>query len=476
MLHLMQYAEILLYWLIGGILALLLALPSVKLLAGFIKFSYAKPKVYLANIVFAEFSILIASIVTVTAFILLQRMKNLPRIKASSEKISAFALTVIYGIIFVILMTITAPLKFTLFLISIVAIMVVAFICTPVLMKFVTRILDSSLDRKFEKSFTAKHRALKYAVKNTTTVKMLSNTSRLICIFTTIVITFSVVVISQNEIIVNLKNVFSAEYAILNATERCHEKLEECQSVESTYEVYVGSATQSDGTPIHAFASPDISVFSDKMQLTCQPEGDGVIISEGQAKMLGVGIGDRIDVNINDTVITLTVIETVRASFAIVIFDAEYYGIPYNMLMAKGANGTKASEVILEISDKTAAELATVSLTSDLLEARVDIIEMYLRAAKVLLAIIVLFVCIGFVNNLCDSYRARKPEFALFELSGMSRKEIKRMKICEISVVLAIGIVFSIIVSIFSVFSADAGLSTFGHQTIINVFKSFGFI
>lgn len=476
LLHLMQYAEIFVYWLLGGIFAFFLSLPSMHLLADFIKFSYAKTKISLSNILISELGILITAIVTVTAFIVAQKMKNLPRLKASAEKRTAIIAVAIYAVIFTTLMIIPAPRKLAVYMISIISLLIVAFIGTPILVKVTLGALNSSIDRKFEKTFVVKHRALKYALKNTVSVKMLQNTTRLITIFAMIMLTFSAIVVSQNQILFNLKNIFSAEYAIFNATERCHDKLEECQTVENTYNVYMGSATQADGTPIYALSSPDISVFSDEMDVTRQPSGSEAIISKGQAIMLGIDVGDKIEISINDTVLSLTVIETTSTCFAILVFDAEHYGIPYNMLMARGVEGAEPSKVIAEISDKTAAELATVSLTRDLMEARVDIVEMYLRAGQVLLAIIVLFVCIGLINNLYDSYRARAAEFALFELSGMSRKEICRMKIYEVSTVMILGMIFGGFGTILSIFATNAGLETFGHQTISNILKALGLI
>ena len=42
-------------------------------------------------------------------------------------------------------------------------------------------------------------------------------------------------------------------------------------------------------------------------------------------------------------------------------------------------------------------------------------------------------------NNLFESYRTRKEQFRLFELCGMSKKEIRLMKLFELTIVLLFG-------------------------------------
>lgn len=475
-LNFMQYAEVLAYWLVGGLFAFALALPSTQLFTAYVKFDYARPKVAVSNLVLCECLILIISVATVTAFILAQKFRNGRGAHGRAQGAVAVVSAVIYIGVFTALNLVSARYRFPLYIITIISLAVTVFIGAPVLMKLFVGWLNRLLDWRFEKSFSVKRRELKYAVKNSDTVKMLYNTARLVTLFVVIILTYVAIILSHYANVNTAKNLFSADYAVFNATERCQEKLRQCPTLDATYNLYMSNAIQPDGTAVSAMSASDIAVFSDKLHITNRPSGDEVIISTGQAHMLDVGVGDKIKLQINGEEIELSVKEVVPSGFLMAVFDAEHFGIPYNMVMAKGKEGIDKADVIADISDKTAIELATVSSTADLMESKVNIVEVYLRAGDVLLVIITFFVTIGLINNLQDSYRARKEEFQLYRFAGMSRSEVRKMKLYEVCQVLLYGIVFGACGAVFSIIATNTGLNALGYETLINLSKHLGFM
>ena len=170
----------------------------------------------------------------------------------------------------------------------------------------------------------------------------------------------------------------------------------------------------------------------------------------------------------------LKVAQVVKTGAFFVVFDAEHFNINYNMIMVTSKEGVSSASVVSELSEKTSAELATIASTDTLMSTRLSTVDIMTNAGEAILLIIGIYFIVGLMNNLMDSYRMRKGEFQLYMLSGMSKRSVIKMKVCEISIMLIFGAVIGIVGTAITLINTQSGLYTYGYELFINVMACLG--
>ena len=474
LLNAMQYFEMVIYWLISALISLALVLPSTKLFVNYAKFVYATPGVLVSHFVFCVFAVLLVSVITVTAFILLQKAKNKKNMAKTVHTRISLVLLCITVLVTIFLFVAPVLWKFDIFIVSVFSMIATIFVGSPLLMKAIVGKINTHFDKRFESSFVVKFPELKYALKNANVVKVLYNTARLIAVFAVVMVTFASIIISSKGNNNINQGIFSSDYTIFNSTERCYQKVEECQSIDKLYKVYISDATLGDNIAmITTFSTTDISVFSDE-NITHQPRGDEAVLSSGSAKLLGVKEGDYFKAHIDNIEMNLKVAQVVKTGAFFVVFDAEHFNINYNMIMVTSKEGVSSASVVSELSEKTSAELATIASTDTLMSTRLSTVDIMTNAGEAILLIIGIYFIVGLMNNLMDSYRMRKGEFQLYMLSGMSKRSVIKMKVCEISIMFIFGSVIGIVGTAITLINTKEGLYTYGYELFMNVMACLG--
>ncbi len=82
----------------------------------------------------------------------------------------------------------------------------------------------------------------------------------------------------------------------------------------------------------------------------------------------------------------------------------------------------------------------------------------YINSGKILFPIIITFAFIGVFDNLIHSYRSRKDEYVIYNLAGMRKGIIRRVKLFEMIIVLTFAAFISIFSSALLTFILDQGL------------------
>ena len=150
-------------------------------------------------------------------------------------------------------------------------------------------------------------------------------------------------------------------------------------------------------------------------------------------------------------------------------FDCNYHGISYNVLLSKGKEDVSADQLCQELAAATSAELVGILPAATLLEIKTEAISLYTGVGTVLLAVILVFAVIGLLDNLFESYRERREEFALYLASGMSRQTARRMKAAEIQICCSFALLAAAIATAIGTFILNYMLSP-----ILDLFTALG--
>ena len=175
--------------------------------------------------------------------------------------------------------------------------------------------------------------SLGYAVKNLISLRVLRNAARLISMIATILIGASVVVASANGNVKITESYFTSDYAVLNPTERCIDRLLDCESAVRVEKVYKSTSVYENGIRMHVISCDSTDCLNDWIRIDDLPRGDSALISDGAARMLGIREGDKIKVSIDNRMLELRVIGLIKSGVSTLVFDSEYFGITHNMLL-----------------------------------------------------------------------------------------------------------------------------------------------
>lgn len=465
MLNLVQYAEICAYWLISAVIGCAVSVPITKLLYSIAGFRYASDAIRPLKMFMGAGLLLLVCVATITAFICAQKSKNKSNVKEKREKIP-----VLVSLLFTLGLSVfvfVAPLniRFAFYVILSVVLCFFFFISTSLVIKWFASKLSKRLDVKLDKTNRLKFVSFRYAVKNIFSVKILHNISRLVAMLTCIVMTSSIMIASSVGNSKSMQSFFNGEYVLFNATESCVQKVLECDSVHSTSKIFLSE--NDDGLII---SIDNTSAISNNIKIEKLPRGNEAILSSGEAKKRSLSVGETFKQSIDGREIEFVVMDIVKsANKFLMLFDCEYFGISYNMILVKGEEGVSNGALLEELTDKTALELATIVSMESLFESRLTTAFICLKIGSIFFCMIFAFALVGMFDNLYESYRSRRDEFGLYTYSGMSRKTIRRMKAWEIALTFGVGLALGCVGFVLMLFTSNASFYTFGYELLLNL-------
>ena len=384
--------------------------------------------------------------------------------KVKGAKMLFFAALIAAASAYTVSFAVPIDISFTPSLLAMVFVYALSFVVASTLLKLLMKGLDLALKKRFEATLRMRLPSLRYAVKNVFSVKVLHNFARLIALLVAVLVSCFFVILSADGYVLAAKEMLDADYVVLNSAESCYEKLAATDSVEKASKSFFGSARFEDGRYTPAVSVKDFEMISDIIGVSNLPCGNEAVFCIGQARANGLHVGDLVEINIDGLVCEVRVSEITDCGLNVVVFDAEHFGFANNMILVTGKENVPRERLMLDISESTALEVATVMTPDELMETRLSSIGVYLDTGDVLLVVAVLFAAIGIVDNLLQSYRERREEFELYRAAGMSAKSVLRMKIFEVSISLAFGILLGALTFAAASAAISRGLLAYGYD------------
>lgn len=457
----MQYIEVAIYWFLGSLVGAFVAIPVTQLIPHFVDFQYitvsVKPEAILKSVC------ILFGVCMLTTMLFVVISKRTRRTGETHKTIPAkwiVYLLLTVGVLLVLMYLLPANPRLTVFVIAMLAIIALVFCAVPFLVERVSK----AFEKRIQKAKKPTSVALRYAFKNICSVKLLHNIARLCALIVLIVLTVYLVFAGVHAQVKDFEHVFNADYVVLNATDSCYQKTQACQSAKNVYRAYMA---QTDWGLF--LSSDDTSGYADWMMLDCQPTGNEAVISIGVADTHDLKVGDTLPIIVFGAEYELVVSKILYAACNVIVVDCEDVGIPYNMLLVEGQDGITSAELLGDLSQTTASELAPIAEADSLLERFIGAIQMYMDAGKILLVVFICFSLIGMVDVFYESLRARREEFELYRLAGMEKRELRLMKVSELTITILLGVMIGLGAFVISAFVVNRGLSARGMEVFINI-------
>ena len=458
---LMQYAEVLLYWIFGVILGYVVAIPASRLVPCFVDLQYTTASIKPQAVLKSAFVLLGVCILTTAVFVLLNhRMRRAGAKHTSVPAKWVLYLLLIIGVLFSIMYLLPANPRLAAFALSIVAIVALTFCVVPLFAKRISRTVEKRMHGTQKTAMVA----LKYAFKNIYSLKFLHNIAWLCSLILMIILTVALVFVDVRVQIENFSEIFCADYAVLNATDSCYQKTQTCQSVDAVHRAYM---MQTDWGLV--VSADDPSAYADWLKIDTLPTGNEAIIGIGLAHAHGLKIGDTFAMEWDGEKFEFVISQITYTSTGYFAINCADMNIPYNMLLVQGSEGVSSAELLGEISQTTASELAPIAQMDALLARFVNAVKMYMDAGRLLLLIFVIFSFIGMIDIFYESLRARREEFSLYLLAGMKRRELQLMKVFELAVTVLLGLAIGLGAFVLASVAVNIGMSARGMEVFIGV-------
>lgn len=462
-----QYLEAAAYWLVGGALGFLLSIPMTEVFVAYAGFEHVEPTVSTYSVIFSEICVLAVIMTTVAVFNLTSKQSHRKKNPLPIKNKAWIILSVVYLISYALVFVLPADYRIITFSLSTIFAVFLIFAYLPKLMQKAMLCIDAKLQKSA--GGRKQNQAFRYAVKNLYSVKILHNTTRLVTIATTAILLIFMAMLSYFGNVNSTREILNGDYIVINSTDRCYEKLTECNSIDSIYRLYMDQQKFDNGVKCVVLSSDSQDAFTNTLPIENIPEGSSAIITDGYAKTLSIGVGDSMTLALDNMVVEIQVAEVVNSSFQFILMDCEHFGLSYNMLLTKGADGVENNLLLDEITEATAIEMAAVIPADQLVEATLRGIEIMLRSAIMLMIVISVFILIGMLNNLVESYRSRADEFSLYRFAGMSGKTVRRMKIYELMMTFGFGIALGLVAFALQQAAMNYGLKSIGVEMYENL-------
>ena len=222
---LFEYLEVLVYWVVGSLFGILLSIPLVRFFIGVAGFKYATDNVRAGAVLGSVFFILGILLLTVGAFVFSERFRGRRPAGIAAERRAAAISSSVFLLLLLLLVILPAASRFAVFVLCLAALMLALFFCVPVVIRCVAGALGDKMDRRAVSGGDVRMAPLKYAVKNLSSVRLLQNVSRLVALLCCILASAGMIVASSFGVVSNMKNLFDADYIVMNATDSCTKKL-----------------------------------------------------------------------------------------------------------------------------------------------------------------------------------------------------------------------------------------------------------
>lgn len=462
----MQYAEVMLYWLLGVPLGTLLSIPVIRLIPHFVGLQYIEPTIGLLAVLKSALILLAVCALTTAFFIVVGgRMRKAGAAHTTLPIKWIVYLALLLAALLGLMYLVPANPRLVIFVFALGALVALVFTITPILIRGIA----SAWEKKLKHSQKASGTALRYALKNICSLKLLHNIARLCALIVIIVLVIGIVFISVGAQVQNFNHIFEADYTVLNATERAYQKTQTCQSAQTVYRAYM---TQSSWGMV--VSADDLSAFAEWMTVDRQLKGNEIIVSRGTAHTHNLKLGDTLAMDLEGVKFEFEVVKIANVCANYLAINCEDVGIPYNMLLVKGKEGVSKATLLNDLSQATASELAPISEVNTLLGRFISAVQTYIDAGKILLVVFIIFSLIGMIDISYESLRARREEFGLYRLAGMSCKDLRLMKIAELAMTVFFGLAIGLLAFGAAAFVVNRGLSSRGLEVLRGVWIYLG--
>lgn len=262
-----------------------------------------------------------------------------------------------------------------------------------------------------------------------------------------------------------LNGAISAELIATQADQFTEEALKKNTAVKEVTRLgYFPSALLENGLTVFGISVSSTSMgFAGELRPDRLPSAGETVIAEGIAGLLNAEVNSTIQLTVNQTTQTLTVIGILRTAMPMIYFQAADFDLSNDLLAVDLRNecpigSPEAQEVIALLEQNGCFLIDPSEVFNDMPENFSDFSSLLRMAmgAAVIVAVV------GIANSLAEQYRRRKHDRQLFRTCGMTGGMLFASQVFEILTLLLLSALFAIPFHLLFCWLIDLGVLTFG--------------
>ena len=447
----MQYTEAMLYWLFGVPLGVLIAIPITKLIPHFVGLQYVTVSIKALAVLKSAVILLGVCLLTTTFFIVAgRRIRKKGAGHTSVPTRWIVCLLFVLALLYALMYLLPSGVRLGLLFLTLAAIVTLVFWAVPLLLGWIASAIEKGMRGSQKPSIVS----FRYALKNVCSIKLLHNIARLCALIVMIVLTIGLVFVNVEAQTQAFGHMFDADYAVFNATDKCYQKTQSCSAAERVSRAYINHS----GWGL-VVSVEDPAFYADWVKMDRQLKGNEIVISVGTAHAHDFQVGDIFELELDGVDYEFVIVGIADVCSNYLAINCEEIGLSYNMLLVKGKAGVSKATLLNDLSQTLASELAPIAEADTLLERFVAAIKTYADAGRILLVVFVIFSVIGVTDIFYESLRARREEFGLYRLAGMSQQNLRLMKVAELFITLLFGLLIGLGAFVLSALAVNRGMT-----------------
>ncbi len=298
----------------------------------------------------------------------------------------------------------------------------------------------------------------RYACKNVRRMPTLANTTGISTLFFTMIFIVLFLIAVMFRIVSFYREFIIGDFLYTDQTVET-ETLREIDGVRSVSNVLYEGIPYADDEYVILLSTDDLSCLSERMGIQTLPQGNAAYMNEPLATKYHIEIGDTFTMKLGGKQMDFVLTDTIACNGGFVVFDAEYWGIPYSQRLITAKENYDRELLCQNLKKATSDDLSTVLVLEDVKETALASNVYYADCGLFFLTIVSVFSIIGMGNNIASLYRSRQEEFYSYSVAGMENRRIKRMKNREIWYTFSAGfIIFTICTPLILFALYEAGL------------------
>ena len=261
-----------------------------------------------------------------------------------------------------------------------------------------------------------------------------------------------------------LENSITAQLIGINVDVLTADTLKENPAVQTTSRMsFQGGVELPDGVNVFGISAENSSCLSGEIVPNTFPVGNEAVITESIARLTGVRVGDTLPVTIQGVERTLTVKDIYRCAFPLLYFDSTAFGLTQNLLCISLADGIDESSpdyhAMIATLEENGCELIDSSTVfrnmPETFEGFCTLLDWSMLAAAVIAAV-------GLANSFAEQYRRRRHDRFILRMNGMTATASVAMQLCEIVALLLCSVLAALPLASIFCFLIDVGVRSFG--------------
>lgn len=463
-LHLLLYTESILYAVVGGILGVLLAIPTISAAGGFYTWQQETLRPSVGSTLFG---LLLAPILMLLCTTLHLRRhpisgvndEHAPLKVNKARRLAWLVPVALLALCLILLIALPVKDRIPPALIALFTLLFLLYLCFPLLLSQLGRLGAALLSR------VRRLENLVPLFKNLHRQRALHHAGRLLALFLSLLITLvtcQTVFAKQVEMIAED---VPADFFAAHVTEQTERILREDAAVtECVRMTYLSGVTlPNDTTAIAISLSGDTAAWSDAGLAPMQmPSARQVVLSKGLAARCDKQIGDPITLELHGVAYDFVVSDIMATNTNFLYFDSLELGLARDMLcirVKQDADRAASEERITALLESNGAMMADLQTVFGGIPSSFDGHLHLMRYG-------ILFSCIlgllGCINLFAQQYHIRSKERRIFRSCGMTRAAIGRMTLYECLLTALLSLLLGALCGGVLCLLIDAGMRAFG--------------